>query len=567
MKTTVKKILLTLSAVLLFAVVLSFNASALEATGECGEYGDNVTWSFDSSTGTLTISGTGAMYYSSFSKNAEIKNVVIEDGVTSIDEYAFYDCSSLESVTIPDSVTSIGSYAFEDCTSLEKVTILNNSLGIYELPSSAVIWCYRDSVAHERCVVSGHRFILIDGTDEDNKLSGTIGRFTWQLDKITGVLKISGTGALPYFGDVGAPWKDYNDYITTIEYTNGMTALMLSHDSYSAMKTVIIPDGVTSIGGGAFENCKSLESVTIPESVTSIGSSAFRYCSSLKSITIPDSVTSIGYEAFRGCKSLENVTIPDGVTSIDESVFEDCSSLESITIPDSVISIGHKAFRYCSLKNITIPNSVTSIGEYAFEYCSMLESITIPDSVTSIGFSTFYGCFSLESLTIPYSVKNIYNTALPGTLKEIYVYSTDCEFDLGCGLNYSNTIYGFKGSTAEAFADKIGARFLDIETIHTKHTYEYSTTEEATCQRAEKIINKCICGKEKIKSEGNPLPHTEVTLKAVAPTYTKTGLTEGKKCKTCGKVTVKQKTVAKKKLKKVTVSSVKSTKAKTSTVA
>ena len=113
MKTTVKKILLTLSAVLLFAVVLCFNASALEPTGKCG---DNVTWSFDSETGTLTISGTGDMadYYdnSPFKYKYEIDNVIIENGVTSIGKSVFSDCINIESVTIGKDVTTIPQYLF-----------------------------------------------------------------------------------------------------------------------------------------------------------------------------------------------------------------------------------------------------------------------------------------------------------------------------------------------------------------------------------------------------------------------------------------------------------------------
>ena len=568
------------------AFTLSASAEGLAATGECGAEGDNVTWSFDSETGTLTISGVGAMAGSPFYNNSDIKTVIIESGVTSIGSYAFENCTSLTSVTIPDSVESIGSSAFYNCRNLEsvtipdsvtsigdcafdyveKITVLNNSLDISQLPYNSIIWCYRNSAAHTYCVNNNRGYVLIDGTDEENKFSGTIGKFTWNLDKETGVLKISGAGALPSFGDAGAPWKEYNKYITTIEYAEGITALMSGHNSYSNLKTVIIPESVTSIGYKAFEYCIWLKSVTIPDSVTTIGDRAFSFCESLQSVTIPDSVTSIGNSAFYWCDSLQSVTIP---------------------------------------------NSVTTIGDDAFSWCDSLQSVTIPDSVTKIGSSAFYGCSALENLTIPYSVKKISNSALPGTLKEIYVYSKDCSFASDCGLNYTNTIYGFKGSTAEALADEIAATFIDIETVHT-HKEEIIPGKAATCTEkgftegkicsepvcskvivAQKIIpatghkeetvagkpatcteagitegKKCTtCGTVTVAQETIPATgHTEATLKAVKSTYTKTGLTEGKKCTTCGKVTVKQKKVAKKKLKKVTVSSVKSTKAKTAAV-
>ncbi|WP_400219631.1 leucine-rich repeat protein, partial [Methanomethylophilus alvi] len=177
----------------------------------------------------------------------------------------------------------------------------------------------------------------------------------------------------------------------------------------------IIPDGVTSIGQYAFRGCTSLVSVTIPDGVTSIGSNAFSGCTSLVSVTIPDSVTSIGDEAFYRCSSLTSVTLPDGVTSLGSNAFSGCSSLASITIPDSVTSIGQYAFYRCtSLVSVTIPDSVTSIGQYAFEGCTSLVSVTIPDSVTSIGQYAFEGCTSLVSVTIPDSVTSIGQYAFQG---------------------------------------------------------------------------------------------------------------------------------------------------------
>ena len=93
-----------------------------------------------------------------------------------------------------------------------------------------------------------------------------------------------------------------------------------------------------------------IKSITIPDGVTSIGDGAFYGCSSLQSIAIPDGVTSIGYGAFYGCSSLQSIAIPDGVTSIKNLAFYGCSSLQSIEIPDGVTSIGDYAFDGCSPK-------------------------------------------------------------------------------------------------------------------------------------------------------------------------------------------------------------------------
>lgn len=115
----------------------------------------------------------------------------------------------------------------------------------------------------------------------------------------------------------------------------------------TSINTVVIKDGVTSIGDSAFFYCSMLTSIMIPASVTSIGDRVFNVCSSLTSITIPDSVSSIGEAAFYDCSSLTNITIPDSVTSIENTAFSGCSSLTSITIPDSVTSIGNDAFWGC----------------------------------------------------------------------------------------------------------------------------------------------------------------------------------------------------------------------------
>ena len=117
--------------------------------------------------------------------------------------------------------------------------------------------------------------------------------------------------------------------------------------SCSGLTSITIPNGVTSIGVGAFEDCWSLISITIPNSVTSIEGEAFFGCSSLTSITIPNSVTSIGYNAFNGCSGLTSITIPNGVTSIEGEAFYECSGLTSVTLGSGVTSIGGGAFRYC----------------------------------------------------------------------------------------------------------------------------------------------------------------------------------------------------------------------------
>ena len=177
---------------------------------------------------------------------------------------------------------------------------------------------------------------------------------------------------------------------------------LLNYPAAKSGRDYTIPEGVASIGDGAFFACRSLTSITIGEGVTSIGSGAFQDCSSLTSIIIPQGVTSIGNSAFYRCSSLTSITIPDTVTSIGTGAFFMCISLTSVIIPDGVTSIGTGAFTACSsLASIIISNSVTSIGNGAFTACSSLTSVTIPENVTTIGDGAFSNCYALESIAVP----------------------------------------------------------------------------------------------------------------------------------------------------------------------
>ena len=316
-------------------------------------------------------------------------NVTIPDGVTSIGNYAFSYCKSLTSVTIPESVKSIGKSAFRNCDNLTAVTIPES---VKSIGDSAFYYCDSlTSVTIPNSVTSigeeafSHCDSLTSVTIPDSVTSIGENAFI-DYPKLT-IYGTEGSAAQTYAEGHNIPFSTgplpYCD-AAGFYYSHDGKTLLGAPRSLSGEYT--IPNSVTSIGNGAFYECKSLTSVTIPNSVTSIGNSAFRGCKSLTSVTIPDSVTSIGKVAFAGCSSLTSVTIPDSVTSIGNYAFSRCERLTSVTIPDSVTSIGDYAFYECSsLTSVTIPNSVTSIGDSAFYECSSLTSVTIPHSVTSIG--------------------------------------------------------------------------------------------------------------------------------------------------------------------------------------
>ena len=153
---------------------------------------------------------------------------------------------------------------------------------------------------------------------------------------------------------------------------------------------------------------RNIRSVTIPQSVTSIGDSAFSFCIALTEVTIPQSVTSIGKNAFVGCEKLDSLTIDDAATSIGDWAFAQCYVLSKLSLGKKIKTIGDYAFFDCRiLDNVTIPQSVTSIGDYAFARCYDLTTLSLGENIETIGDRAFEDCWDLTNVTIPEKVETI----------------------------------------------------------------------------------------------------------------------------------------------------------------
>ena len=349
--------------------------------------------------------------YSAFADCSSLTSVTIGESVTNIGNSAFSSCSALTSVTIGESVTNIGNWAFNGCSSLTSITIPNSVTSI-----------------------GNHAFSGCSSLTKTNYTGDVAGWCGIKLEN----------------SDSNPMYYSHNFYINDQE-----------------IKDLVIPNTVDSIHNYAFYNCSSLASVTIPNSVTSIGYDAFYNCCFLKKDFINnssldaeennywgalvgdtdvDGLIISGTTVVWGKKNLTTVTIPNYITVIGERAFNNCSSLTSVTIPNSVTNIGSSAFSGCSaltktnytgdvaswcdikfensssnpmyysqnfyindqeIKDVVIPNTVDSIHNYAFYKCSLLTTVTIGNSVTSIGSSAFEYCSSLISVTIGESVTNI----------------------------------------------------------------------------------------------------------------------------------------------------------------
>ena len=265
----------------------------------------------------------------------------------------------------------------------------------------------------------------------------------WKLDTETGLLEISGTGAMENFYYSDVPWLNYRTSITSVKIDEGVTTIGDYAFAGLNLTSITIPESIISIGDAAFSDCKKLMSVTIPNNVTTINDNAFLGCDALTSVTIGEGVTTIGDYAFAG-SNLTSITIPNSVTAIGNRAFASnklksfegkfaskdnrClvindtlvsfapSGLTQYTIPDNVKVIGDYAFYYCeALASVTIPNGVTTISDYVFADCYGLNKVTIPNSVTTIGDWAFDDCYLLRSITIPNSVTTIGENAFDGS--------------------------------------------------------------------------------------------------------------------------------------------------------
>ena len=284
-----------------------------------------------------------------FLNGEEITDLVIPDGVSSINLAAFCGCSNLTSVTIPTSVTSVGNYAFYGCTGLTSVAIPDSvsSIGNY-----AFYGC------------TGLTSVVIP-------------------DSVTSI----GTEA---FEDCSG--------LTSVRLGSGLKTIReKTFRNCTSLASVTISDGIRSIADDAFYACSNWTETRIDVSDLS------NWTTNLFNAKLRG-----GRRLFVNGDELTELSIPYGMTSIGDSAFLGCTRLTEVVIPESVTIIGDKAFSYCSaLTTASIPESVTRIGDNAFYYCSALTSITIPSGIRWIGNAAFYACESVQDPVVVPSGSNL----------------------------------------------------------------------------------------------------------------------------------------------------------------
>ena len=218
-----------------------------------------------------------------------------------------------------------------------------------------------------------------------------------------------------------------NKTVTDIQLPDSLTEI--GGDAiyrHAALKSITFPKGMTSFNTSreTFGDCKALEEITFEGAVTELGQ-VYRYCKGLKSITIPDTVTSIVDWAFQGCSQITEVTFPDSVTSLGDSIFDGCTALNKVTLPNKLETLGSTFWDCSGLTELTLPNTLKTIGDSAFGYCTGIQELVIPASVTAIGDCAFSDWTSEQTIRFPWKV-----TEAPEKIAFGDYWNADCEANL-----------------------------------------------------------------------------------------------------------------------------------------
>ena len=480
---------LLFAALLLLA--LCIGASAAGTSGKCGP---SAYWSFDSSTGTLTISGSGAMedyeYGNEFpwmDYRNSIQTIVIGDQITQIGRYAFtgtacstikfgknvrsigerafLECRNLNGdLTLPDSVQIVGNNAFSECTGLTGTLTLGSSL--QTIGAGAFYDCsFSGNLVIPDSVTSIGRYAFYSrpylrpetqGTLTLGRNLRTIGEFAFLESRYTGSLTIPDSvveiGERAFY-----QCENLNGTLTL-----GRSLRTIGKEAFywcAFTGSLTIPEGVAEIADGAFSSLHQFNrdgmfngTLTLPSTLKTIGAEAFAYTDFSGELLIPDGVTSIGANAFAKCDGFGGtLSLPDSVKTVGESAFYLCKGFTGLKLSASLTKIEERSFAHMyGLKTeVVIPEGVTEIGEGAFS-CSYMPSVRLPSTLKKIEKQAFMYAHNLTKITLPDGLETIGDEAFDG-----------CYFKKAIVLPASIKSIGKKAFHRYSYySDTLGAYFL-----------------------------------------------------------------------------------------------------------
>ncbi len=384
--------LMLATALVLMLGFINISAANKVSEGSCGENASYIIYD----DGTLEINGYGKMY--DYTNNApwvsfsnEIKSVNISQKITSLGSDAFLGLN-VKSINIPSSVQRIGTYAVG--------YFYNIAAQKYQKYEQFEISGSVDSVAEQYAKDNGFEFLEIS-----SETGGKCGsNASWSLSS-DGVLTVFGSGEMENYKSADAPWSEKN--FSSVIISEGITSV--GENSFFGcqyLSSVSIPNSISSIGDMAFYGCTALAEIKFEGNLTSIGNEAFAH-SGLKSVSLPDISQNVGTGLFSDCSSLQNAYISN-LNSIPDYTFMNCEALVNVVTSENLISIGKMSFHGCSsLASFNFTKQITTVSQNAFSLCTNLLTVSLPDSLTKLGQFAFYGCTNLSKITIGNGLNSI----------------------------------------------------------------------------------------------------------------------------------------------------------------
>jgi len=429
-----------------------------------GTCGAAAIWEFDLSSGTLTISGSGAMTTSVqqpwAAYRANIRSVQIQSGITAIGVSAFDGCA-ITSVSIPSTVTQIGERAFRGCTQLTSLTIPatvvqvgdyafadNPGLSQLTVPASVKSWgtcvfnsCWRmTSVTIEAGIteIPAGMFQSCSALRTVEIPAGVKSIKTSAFGSCTALTSVTFKGGAPEidntaFRDVtcvavypasDSTWTDAKrqNYGGTITWKSdqAVQALGGTFGNSNKMEWKIVGDTLYITGSGYMDGWQNgqdtpwyqyrglIKKAVLSQGIQNLYTFAFAFCTELKEVTLNSDLSYIFDSTFSWCSSLERVVIPDSVKSMGSGVFYNCHNLRSVKLPSGTKEISSGTFKECwALETITIPSGVKKVQHDAFGNCKSLKSVyftgNMPEFVTGIRMP---GAFTGDKATVYYPQGN-----------------------------------------------------------------------------------------------------------------------------------------------------------------
>lgn len=365
---------------------------------------DTVTEDYDWSSFWCYDDGEGGVYIDAYrgdARDLDIPEYYYGKPVRSISENAFEDRLQLRSIKLPDTLVEIGEGAFSGCFMLNDIVFPDSLRRVGRNALEDTSWYYN---VPDGVVYTGNVAYTFKGEPSGviSLREGTVAVAEGAFEDMTAVTSIEVPDSVSVIGEHafhGTAWFEAQPsgcvYLGKALYFFKYDPLAVEPDG-----VITVAPSATYVADGAFAGVNRITEVVLPDGLKSIGIGAFEECYGLKVADIPDSVTELGESAFRRCSSLVQVLLGDGITTIPNRTFSGCSALVFADF-NNVTVIGSSAFESCDmLRVLNIPEQVVNIGEYAFSYCENLRSASLPSTLARIDSGIFFGCYKLTNLTI-----------------------------------------------------------------------------------------------------------------------------------------------------------------------